>query len=46
MSNFGFIELIFVFGIVLGLALWELARVRRDLRRTRERTHDKQSNDT
>lgn len=44
MSNFGFIELIF--GIVLGLALWELARVRRDLRQTRERTHDKQSNDT
>jgi hypothetical protein len=31
--SYGVIELAFVFGVVLALAVWELIRVRRDIRR-------------
>lgn len=36
----GFVELIFVFGVALALGLWELWRIRRDIRQTRDRKHD------
>jgi hypothetical protein len=31
--SYGVIELAFVFGVVLALAVWELIRVRREIRR-------------
>jgi ABC-type nickel/cobalt efflux system permease component RcnA len=38
------VELLVSFGIVLGLACWELYRVNRELRRDRERAADKEDN--
>jgi hypothetical protein len=40
-TGFGFIELVFVFGVVLGLGLWELRSIRREVRRGREAQRDK-----
>lgn len=39
-TGFGFVEVLFVFGVALGLALWELVRIRRELRRSREQQRD------
>ena len=40
--SYGVIELAFVFGVVLALAVWELIRVRRAMRRDDEgRRHDR-----
>ena len=36
-SAFGLIEMLLVFGIVLALLIWELARTRRALKADRER---------
>jgi cytochrome oxidase assembly protein ShyY1 len=36
-SHFALIEMVFSFGIVLALGLWELVRLRRDQRRTQEK---------
>lgn len=39
-TGFGLIELVFVFGVVLALGLWELWSIRRELRRSREQRRD------
>jgi hypothetical protein len=44
-SGAGFVELIFVFGVGLALGLWELWRVRREIRQTRRREDDKPPDD-
>lgn len=36
-NAFGLIEMLLVFGIVLGLAVWQLVSVRRAMRRDRDR---------
>lgn len=36
-AGYGFVEVIFVFGIALALALWELVRIRREVRKSRDR---------
>jgi hypothetical protein len=39
-TGFGFIELVFVFGVVLALGLWELRSIRREVRRGRDAQRD------
>jgi hypothetical protein len=39
--SYGVIELGFVFGVVLALAVWELVRVRREIRRDAEKPRNK-----
>ncbi len=38
--GYGVIELGFVFGVVLALALWELVRLRREIRADKARRRD------
>jgi hypothetical protein len=39
--SYGVIELGFVFGVVLAFAVWELVRVRREIRRDAEKRRNK-----
>jgi hypothetical protein len=39
--DFGLIELCLVFGVVLALGLWELFRVKRELRRDTDKKDDR-----
>lgn len=34
---YGLVELVLVFGLVLGFGIWQLASVRREIRRDREK---------
>ncbi len=45
-TGLGFLEVIFVFGVGLALAVWELVRIRRDLRQSRDRHNEKPRGDT
>jgi hypothetical protein len=38
--SYGLIELLFVFGVVLALALWELRSVRKSLRQEKDKGRD------
>jgi hypothetical protein len=44
-SGTGFVELAFVFSVALALGLWELWRIRRDIRQSRRGQDDKLSDD-
>lgn len=45
MENYGWIELVFFYGIALGFGLWQWLKMRRELRQSREAKAAKEAED-